>query len=79
MAAQKESFKFGTLLWFIAGLVVPLWPISLPFCWYMAYRSYKSGDDTSDKLAALKNAQDLHDAGAISAEDFQKIKEQNAL
>lgn len=39
---EGGSFKFSTLLWFIAGLFVPLWPISLPICWYMAYKSYKA-------------------------------------
>lgn len=79
MAVKKDTFKFGTFMWFVAGMIVPLWPISLPLCWYMAYRSYKSGDDTADKLAALKNAQDLKQSGAISEEEFLRIKEQNAL
>jgi hypothetical protein len=35
------SVKASTVLLIIAGLVVPLWPVSLPLCWYLAYRSYK--------------------------------------
>jgi hypothetical protein len=38
---EGGSFKFGTLVWIVIGLIVPLWPISLPVCWYLAYRSYK--------------------------------------
>lgn len=40
--AKAKTFKFDTVMWFIAGLVIPAWPISLPFCWYIAYRSYVS-------------------------------------
>ncbi|HEY9612543.1 hypothetical protein [Allocoleopsis sp.] len=39
--SKANTFKFDTVVWLIAGLVFPLWPISLIFCWYMAYRSYK--------------------------------------
>lgn len=39
--SKANSFKFDTVVWLIAGLLIPFWPISLPFCWYMAYRSYK--------------------------------------
>lgn len=38
---EGGSFKFGTFLWIVLGLFVPLWPITLPLCWFMAYRSYK--------------------------------------
>ena len=39
--SKANSFKFDTVVWLIAGLLIPVWPISLIFCWYMAYRSYK--------------------------------------
>lgn len=38
---EGGSFKFGTFVWIVVGLIVPLWPISLPICWFFAYRSYK--------------------------------------
>jgi hypothetical protein len=38
---EGGSFKFGTFVWVILGLMIPLWPISLPICWFLAYRSYK--------------------------------------
>lgn len=37
---EGGTFKFNTLLWIIAGLLIPFWPISLPICWYQAYKSY---------------------------------------
>ena len=38
---EGGSFKFSTFLWIVAGLVIPLWLVSLPLCWYMAYKSYQ--------------------------------------
>jgi hypothetical protein len=46
-----DSFKFSTLLWLIAGVIIPLWPISLPLCWFLAYRSYKSGTPLAQQIA----------------------------
>ncbi|MDA8273005.1 MAG: SHOCT domain-containing protein [Deltaproteobacteria bacterium] len=41
---QPNSFTFKAVVFFVLGLIVPLWPISLPFLWYLAYKSYKSGE-----------------------------------
>jgi hypothetical protein len=38
---EGGSFKFGTFGWIVLSLIIPLWPISLPICWFCAYRSYK--------------------------------------
>ncbi len=37
---EGGSFKLSTLFYIILGLLFPLWPISLPVFWYLAYRSY---------------------------------------
>jgi hypothetical protein len=37
---EGASLKFATIIWILAGLLIPLWPVSLPICWYRAYRSY---------------------------------------
>ena len=47
MRKQANSFTFSTIVFIILGLIVPIWPISLPFFWYLAYRSYKRGDATA--------------------------------
>jgi hypothetical protein len=73
--ATKDSLKFGTLIWFIAGLIIPLWPISLPVCWYLAYRSYKSGDDPVGKFSDLQAATVLHKQGIISDAEFTRVKQ----
>ena len=41
MGKQANSFTFSTIVFIILGLIVPIWPISLPFFWHLAYRSYK--------------------------------------
>ncbi len=41
---QSNSFTFKAVVFFVLGLIVPLWPISLPLFWYLAYKSYKSGE-----------------------------------
>lgn len=33
---QVNSFTFKAVVFFVLGLIVPLWPISLPFFWYLA-------------------------------------------
>lgn len=35
------NFKFSTLIFILLGIFIPLWPISLPLFWFLAYRSYK--------------------------------------
>ena len=47
MGKQANSFTFSTIVFIILGLIVPIWPISLPFFWHLAYRSYKRGDATA--------------------------------
>jgi len=33
--------SFKTIMFFVLGLIFPLWPISLPLFWYLAFRSSK--------------------------------------
>lgn len=40
--SKANTFKFSTIILLILGLITPLWPISLPFFWFLAYRTYKS-------------------------------------
>jgi len=71
---MADTFKFSTFLWVAAGLLIPLWPISLPVCWFMAYRSYKAGQPGTGSLAELHSAAELNKSGVLSDEEFQKIK-----
>lgn len=38
----KNSFKLMTLVFFLMGLFIPVWPISIPVFWYLAYKSYNN-------------------------------------
>ena len=40
---KSETFTFKAVAFFVLGLIVPLWPISLPLFWYLAWKSYKTG------------------------------------
>jgi len=71
-----NTFKFSTFLWIAAGLLIPLWPVSLPVCWFFAYRSYQAGSRPSPTLPDLQAAAELHKSGNLSDAEFQKIKSQ---
>lgn len=55
MSSTENTFKFGTFLWLLAGLIIPFWPISLPVCWFMAYRSYRSGTSLADQIVTAQS------------------------
>ncbi|EJT04951.1 hypothetical protein [Rhizobium sp. CCGE 510] len=73
---MANTFKFSTILWVAAGLLIPLWPVSLPVCWFFAYRSYRDGGAPTPSLPDLQAAAELHKSGNLSDAEFQKIKSQ---
>jgi hypothetical protein len=76
MAQEIENtFKFTTVLFLIIGLILPLWPITLPLFFWLAYRSYKNGVPEKPPLSELKLAKDLLESGAITQEEYDVIKQ----
>ena len=71
---MADTFKPSTFVWLVAGLLIPLWPVSLPACWFMAYRSYKGGTPPRGNLSELQAAVELHKAGNLSDEELRKVK-----
>lgn len=71
---MADTFKFSTFLWFIAGLLIPLWPVSLPVCWFMAYRSYRGGRPQGANLSELQAAVELHKSGNLSDAELASVK-----
>ncbi|WP_042118409.1 hypothetical protein [Rhizobium etli] len=71
---MADSFKLSTFIWIAAGLLVPLWPISLPICFYFAYRSFKDGTPPSGSLTDLQTAVELHKSGNLSDEELRAIR-----
>lgn len=71
---QANTIKFSTIILIVLGIIIPLWPITLPICWWMAYKSYKKGGEAGHSLTDLKNAKDLLETGAINQKEFDAIK-----
>jgi len=74
MAGTANTFKFSTLLWFVLGVVIPLWPVTLPLCWFLAYRSYRNGAPAAGSLGDLKAAAELRQSGMLSEDEFEATK-----
>ncbi|EDN68125.1 hypothetical protein BGP_2825 [Beggiatoa sp. PS] len=80
MSEEKENtFKFTTVLFIILGLMLPLWPITLPLFFWLAYRSYKKGVPERMPLSELKHAKDLLESGAITQEEYDTIKRKTLI
>lgn len=71
---MRNTFKFSTAIYLLLGIILPLWPITLPLFWFLAWRSYKGGHDPAPTLTDLQSAKMLLDQGAISQNEFEKIK-----
>jgi cell division septal protein FtsQ len=39
---NSDTVKVMTVVFFVLGLIVPLWIITLPLFWFLAYKNYKS-------------------------------------
>lgn len=59
---------------------IHIWMLSIPICGFMAYRSFKSetagtnGAIGTNGIEELEKAANLYKSGALSEEEFQKIK-----
>lgn len=80
-----NTLKPSTIIFIILALILPLWPITLPLFLWLAHKSYKGGEVIAYKvegqannrsLDELDTARKLLDAGTISREEFDRIKEQ---
>ncbi len=38
---RENKIKASTVIFILLGLITPLWLITLPLFWYLAYQSYK--------------------------------------
>lgn len=76
---EENTVKFSTAILFALGLLLPLWPITLPLFWWLACRSYKKGGPEQISSYELQKAKDLFDSGAITEEEFDKLKKRTAV
>ncbi len=71
---EANSVKFSTVVFFMLGLLLPSWPITLPLFWWLSYRSYKKGGPKQISLHDLQTAKGLFDSGEISEKEFENLK-----
>lgn len=81
-----DTFKFGTVVFIILGVIIPFWIVTLPLFWFLAYRSYKQGRvadpavdvavtaRASSALDEIQMLKTLLDAGAITQGEFEAQK-----
>ena len=69
-----DTVKFSTVLFIGIGLFFPLWPISLPLFFWLAYRSYRKGGPEPVSLYQLQKAKTLLDDGGITKAEYEAIK-----
>lgn len=76
MARQLEenTVKLSTIMLFAIGCMLPLWPITLPLFWWLAWRSYRKGSPRLISMYELEKAKGMLDSGAISQTDYDALK-----
>lgn len=76
MAKQSEAdtIKFSTVLFIAIGLLLPLWPITLPLFFWLAWRSYRKGGPADVSLYELQKAKALLDSGGINQAEYDALK-----
>ncbi|RBO82537.1 SHOCT domain-containing protein [Marinomonas aquiplantarum] len=76
------------VMYLILGLIVPIWPISLPIFWFLAYKATQDQSKTaesppptqeaegspSQQLKELTDAKELFEKGLINKEEFNTLK-----
>ena len=69
-----DTVKLSTVLYIVIGLLLPLWPITLPVFFFLAYRSYRKGGPEPVSLYQLQKAKTLLEQGGISQAEYDQIK-----
>lgn len=75
---EENTLKLSTIMLFTIGCIFPLWPFSLPFFWWLAYRSYRKGMPRQISLYELEKAKKLLDTGGLSEAEFCALKRRTA-
>lgn len=76
---EENTVKLSTLMLFFIGCIFPLWPISLPLFWWLAYRSYRKGAPRQISLYEVEKAKALLDSGGITQAEFDALKRRSVI
>jgi len=76
---EENTVKLSTLMLFFIGCIFPLWPISLPLFWWLAYRSYRKGSPRQISLYEVEKAKTLLDSGGITQAEFDALKRRSVI
>lgn len=80
VTGNEDSIKFSTVVFFVLGLIIPFWIITLPLCWFIAYRTFKSGDGTPiNKAEAESNKQSIFARKTSPDSKFENIEKLKLL
>ncbi len=71
---EADTVKFSTILFVGIGLLLPLWPITLPLFFWLAWRSYRRGGAADVSLYELQKAKGLLDSGGITQVEYDALK-----
>jgi len=81
---NRETIKLPTVIFFTLGLIVPLWIVTLPLFWFLAYRDYKSPKgkplfNTIDSLASSPAPKQTASQHYASLDKLAELKEKGIL
>ncbi len=77
ISGNEDTIKISTVVFFVLGLIVPFWIFTLPFFWFVAYRTFKSGEGTTIiKSESIKTRDELEKGNNQSSkfDDLERIK-----
>jgi len=75
ITGNEDTIKISTVVFFVLGLIIPLWIITLPLFWFISYRTFKSGQGTPIiKNDSIKSKVIYEHSNNSKFDDIEKIK-----
>jgi len=75
ITGNEDTIKISTVVFFVLGLIIPFWIITLPLFWFISYRTFKSGDGTPiSKNESIKEKVIPPFSNSSKFDDLEKIK-----
>lgn len=75
ITGNEDTVKISTIVFFVLGLIIPIWIVTLPLCWFISYRTFKSGEGTPiSKNESTKRTVTHEQNNNSKFDDLAKIK-----